>query len=611
WYPNNDVKAFDAALTRYVGDRQDTEQLQVLFRCPGLSSDDNGEGNGTTNRDLGRSNVRYRRSVLCGQIIAGEANIKKCYGDGRSTNNGTLDTPTLDGISRNSDTSVLQLAFNDPNARQHRPLPLCKTTCHAWARSIGDLIRNETVCPPSDGVNRKGNLDNIYQVCDSSALNGKNGECISGEENEQDTCGYKRVEDWCRYCEHAYMHPDLCEAVGVPLSDLLSQGRSGDSTSAEGDEDGDHSHSDDYLSLVRQNSDLFDRLAAERSRARRYRQATIGLGVLLGILPLLALPYIFFLWRRHQRARSFYLSNISPLSSGPHNEKGDSGDTSLARRAGVLGRSVKANSDSGIFGKPTFETLDGQANTKAAGNVPGASQGSPAKHQSQQQPQQQQHEEEDFVDIFLRAVNRPREVVRAFFGRREDEISLQKGDVVQIQMVFDDGWVVGRNMRTGEEGSFPLMCIMTNLPTQMPSEWTTTLAANETRRSSIAKECRNEYQKRRLSNNGGTDHRNKEVSYRDNVGPGSGDKDKTLDSYISDSTPRDSSASEGAWRLGSGRLITLLVGKVAKLLSLGGFTASQRAKKPSNGRGTAMPRISSPMAHNPSSNPTIPTNSSL
>ncbi|KAJ2754126.1 hypothetical protein GGI19_002630 [Coemansia pectinata] len=77
----------------------------------------------------------------------------------------------------------------------------------------------------------------------------------------------------------------------------------------------------------------------------------------------------------------------------------------------------------------------------------------------------------DFVDCFITTVGKPRQVLRHFFARREDEISLQQGDIVTLQMAFDDGWVVGKNLTTGTEGTFPLMCVIENLPPSLPAQW--------------------------------------------------------------------------------------------------------------------------------------------
>ena len=41
-----------------------------------------------------------------------------------------------------------------------------------------------------------------------------------------------------------------------------------------------------------------------------------------------------------------------------------------------------------------------------------------------------------------------------------DELDLSPGDIVNVQRVFDDGWAVGVNMNTSNEGAFPVVCVM-------------------------------------------------------------------------------------------------------------------------------------------------------
>lgn len=41
-----------------------------------------------------------------------------------------------------------------------------------------------------------------------------------------------------------------------------------------------------------------------------------------------------------------------------------------------------------------------------------------------------------------------------------DELDLSPGDIVNVQRVFDDGWAVGVNMSSGNEGAFPVVCVM-------------------------------------------------------------------------------------------------------------------------------------------------------
>ncbi|KAF9581603.1 hypothetical protein BGW38_001325 [Lunasporangiospora selenospora] len=40
-----------------------------------------------------------------------------------------------------------------------------------------------------------------------------------------------------------------------------------------------------------------------------------------------------------------------------------------------------------------------------------------------------------------------------------DELELTPGDIVNVHRIFDDGWAVGMNMNTSNEGAFPIVCV--------------------------------------------------------------------------------------------------------------------------------------------------------
>ncbi|KAJ1890826.1 hypothetical protein LPJ66_007258, partial [Kickxella alabastrina] len=121
----------------------------------------------------------------------------------------------------------------------------------------------------------------------------------------------------------------------------------------------------------------------------------------------------------------------------------------------VMGHGIRGSSSGGASSKRGFFGTGRDDTTLASQTGEGASEKAAA----------------DFVDCFITTVGKPRQVVRHFFARRDDEISLQKGDIVTLQMAFDDGWVVGKNLTTGCEGTFPLMCVMDSLPASLPAQW--------------------------------------------------------------------------------------------------------------------------------------------
>ncbi|KAJ1974274.1 hypothetical protein H4R34_004779, partial [Dimargaris verticillata] len=50
-------------------------------------------------------------------------------------------------------------------------------------------------------------------------------------------------------------------------------------------------------------------------------------------------------------------------------------------------------------------------------------------------------------------------VTHVFTPRMEDEILLTPGDKVLIYKTFDDGWAVGYNLSTGQQGTVPMVCV--------------------------------------------------------------------------------------------------------------------------------------------------------
>lgn len=50
--------------------------------------------------------------------------------------------------------------------------------------------------------------------------------------------------------------------------------------------------------------------------------------------------------------------------------------------------------------------------------------------------------------------------VHPFFARRDDELSLKNGDLIQLHLEFDDGWALGSNVMDQTIGVFPMVCVM-------------------------------------------------------------------------------------------------------------------------------------------------------
>lgn len=51
------------------------------------------------------------------------------------------------------------------------------------------------------------------------------------------------------------------------------------------------------------------------------------------------------------------------------------------------------------------------------------------------------------------------EVIYNYVPNLSDEVYLYVGDKIIVKCKFDDGWAIGYNMSTKQEGSFPMACV--------------------------------------------------------------------------------------------------------------------------------------------------------
>ncbi|KAJ2080178.1 hypothetical protein H4R24_003266 [Coemansia sp. RSA 988] len=397
WYPKDDIDAFDKALSDYVVGQANLDEFQSVFRCGGL--DDLG---GFTS-DHGISVIRYHRSMACADIIFSETNIGECYGDRAAEHR-----------RRNlaDETSEMQvaeiLASSTINVRPSQPMPLCRSTCESWIDSLHSITTNSTLCKPDKGINRSASLESLRKKCNLNMYNGTPDRCVDGDANELRTCGYQRVEDWCKYCDYASDYADVCQSVGVEIKDDRSGNSDREKFGVPTHTNHDNPESDNSLSAE---------LEQKKRQERSFRVVAIVLSIAVGVC-IIALIVLISMGRRQKSASTY---NIYRNGSNGGSSSSDKDDSTLLHL--------------------------GANGTDDPEKAP------------------------DFVDCFVVAVGKPRQVVRPFFARRDDEISLQCGDKVTLQMAFDDGWVVGKNLTSGDEGTFPLMCVIENLPPSLPAQW--------------------------------------------------------------------------------------------------------------------------------------------
>ncbi|KAJ2545954.1 hypothetical protein EV175_005780, partial [Coemansia sp. RSA 1933] len=250
--------------------------------------------------------------------------------------------------------------------------------------------------------------------CKSVAYNGAPGHCVQGDENEPETCGYQRVEDWCKYCRDAVNYYDTCASVGVQVGRSNIDGSGGSS----GGSNRGRLPAIPGIDTKSPYNRLLAKLRKGQQQERVFRIVAIVLSIIVGLC-LIILIIMLTMGNKKQLPAMF-----------------------------LLKRGIHSSTDQGRDSKDdsTLHQLGGET-------TPGMAK------------------EGDFVDYFINVVGKPRNVIRHFFARRDDEISLHQGDMVTLQMAFDDGWVVGKNLTTGAEGTFPLMCVMERLPATVPAQW--------------------------------------------------------------------------------------------------------------------------------------------
>ncbi|KAJ2234313.1 hypothetical protein GGH97_005797, partial [Coemansia sp. RSA 475] len=302
--------------------------------------------------------------MVCADIIFSEQNIRECYGDNAAKHRRDLGkSPELQLAEVLAEAVV--------NVRPTMPTPLCRSTCNAWLDSLHTIITNSTLCLPDKGNNRNASLDSLRKKCDLDMYSGSSDHCVLGEANELKTCGYQRVEDWCKYCDFASDYADVCASVGVEVGD----GGSGNKGKV------------DTPTHTTGNYPEGTELAAELEKRKRqehtFRVVAIVLSIAVGVCIIALIALISMGHRLTSSSTYGHYLNSSSSGSGK--------DDSTLLQLGALGYSQPE--------KPV-----------------------------------------DFVDCFLMAVGKPRQVIRPFFARRDDEISLQTGDVITLQMAFDDGW---------------------------------------------------------------------------------------------------------------------------------------------------------------------------
>lgn len=347
-------------------------------------------------------------------------------------------------------------ALSDQNSR-----PLCADSCAEFARSEETIISSTQLCSPRSANfadQLRADFTNCALPADSLA-----GQCIEGVQNEPDECGFDgNLMGLCNYCRASTENAtdsccftsnteQRCEGVTLPvfssIADVFSSTRSSPTTSP---------------------TSTGGAVAPGSGGSGLSGGAIAGIviGSILGFLLLLGLIVLaIWFWRKKRRERSSatFLNQPSPQRKGasaagsyhpPPSSSGQgyevlpggrvarmaalSGDDSNGREYDPYGDSPGSNEKvAGVIGGIKNDGSPGSATNNDSSNEYSSPEGV-ASGQSEQLP--------FFKDYYSNDDIHPGDkvsVLWAYQPRAGDEFELERGDMLKVIGIWDDGWATG------------------------------------------------------------------------------------------------------------------------------------------------------------------------
>lgn len=422
---------FDDQLTSYVSEDFVKEQYGTLLGCSDLNLTDTSE-----------YYARYTTSVIC------------------------------NGIVQNSKSAC--------NLTDAESMPLCATTCALYATSEEEIVVNNKTCDTTLSTY----MDQIradFTDC-SLPADSLTGSCISGEENEPNNCGYSNnLEGLCGYCgssspnatDSCCENSDAstrCTNVSIPSSSSIPPLFTSTATvtttpTSASNSSGSHLSGGDIAGIA--------------------VGSVAGFALIAGLLALL-----FFCLRRRRNAandnffnkptpkRSDQLMQMAPVVAGQKSfepvpggrvarmsalqqaEADESDHLSSNRGAFIAGAKYSDTSDSeGLLSSPETHSrrrapvagrrqgslsstsvmameTDSSPQSGTAGQL--SSPEGIASGQSEQLPYFRDYYSQDDIHP-----NDKVSVLWAYQPRAADEFDLDRGDMLKIVGIWDDGWATG------------------------------------------------------------------------------------------------------------------------------------------------------------------------
>ncbi|KAG0301199.1 hypothetical protein BGZ98_008553 [Dissophora globulifera] len=296
---------------------------------------------------------------------------------------------------------------------------MCISSCTLYEQGLSAMVTAR--CPKA--TNALAQLAEVKTVCsgkspaDWPGLQDTTTTCINSLQNEATTCGLGTQQDKCAYCK-TNTTVDCCKDA-VATCHYPTTTTAGTSTT-------------NFIAPPSATSKDGDATGSSKSMSSSTLGAIIG-GSVGGVLVLAFL--IFLCIRRSKRAEGPQKgANLSRQMSNASSRYNIS-NPKLQEEGFVSAAPIPMTNLPPVSNNAPYNL--GAGAVVAGGAVAGAAAGREATGK------------QSYCQVLY-----------PYQASMADELDLTPGDIVNVQRVFDDGWAVGVNMSTSNEGAFPVVCVV-------------------------------------------------------------------------------------------------------------------------------------------------------
>ncbi|KAF9937212.1 hypothetical protein BGZ67_001554 [Mortierella alpina] len=340
---------------------------------------------------------------------------------------------------RYQDTILCAVMISQSNSCKNAAPNMCLSTCTAYSTALKQMV--DTTCP--NDTESKKLVEEMNTTCSkdsgwASLIDQNTATCITGEANEVATCGFGNQTTMCTFCTNPTNAADPCctanAATCTPVSTALPTVAPTPSAGGVTPPSGSPSPSGEK---------------GPSSGIGGLSTAALGGIIGGGVVALLGLFALIVCCMRRSKSKSpskgnggsqnlsRHMSNSSAskykISSPKMQEEGFA--AAVAPSAPIPMTALPPMSSSEPAAAAAVVAAAAAANRVSKGSSVGGAAGTNGKQSYCQ-------------------------ALYPYQASMADELDLSPGDIVNVQRVFDDGWAVGVNMNTSNEGAFPVVCVM-------------------------------------------------------------------------------------------------------------------------------------------------------